>query len=353
MRVLRDCDVSAILKGLSREDGSQLMNLLWKTLADFSVEQSKPEELRSQVTPHRQEIKTSKGHVTLFMPSSDTETSTSIKVVTLPSKGSLKGTINVFSPEGALRGLLNAEQITAFRTALASMIPFSFYNLPEHAHVVVFGAGKQAEWHARLALLLANEKIKRVSFVNRSKKSLDALAEVISDLQTEFAISAAAAEAICFDTLSSEDEDYDSKLRSVVGSSDAIFSCTPSSQPLYPFSYLRSDKRRFISLIGSYKPSMHEIDTDTLRSARMILVDSKDACLVESGELITAKVQPEELVEIGELFDESTRTSVLSGLEDGNIIFKCVGIGIMDLIMGRELLNMASTRNLGIRIDRF
>ncbi|KZZ92348.1 NAD(P)-binding domain protein [Ascosphaera apis ARSEF 7405] len=345
MHVLRDSDVSAILKGLSREDGTRFLKLLWKTLASFSDEQTKPQEERSQVQPHRQEIRTSKGNVTLFMPSSDTETSTGIKVVTLPSKGPLKGTINVFSPEGSLDGLLNAEQITAFRTALASMIPFSIYPLTEGSHVVIFGAGKQAEWHARLALLLAHEKIKRVSFVNRSQKSLDAMADVVSELEAKFT-------SINFDTLSSEADDYSTKLQSVVGSSDAIFSCTPSLQPLYPFSYLGT-KRRFISLIGSYRPHMHEIDTETLRTAKKVLVDSKDACLAESGELITANVQPEDLIEIGDMFDETIKDKVLSELEGGNVIFKCVGIGIMDLIMGRELLNLATENHLGINIDDF
>ncbi|KAI5287833.1 hypothetical protein KEM52_001407, partial [Ascosphaera acerosa] len=345
------------------------------TLATYSAEQLRPAASRRQITPPRQEIRTRDGTVSLFMPASDTETSTGVKVVTLPGPsaagadagagaGAVAGVINVFSPAGELRGLLNAAQITAFRTALASMVPFrAVYECPARARVVIFGAGKQAEWHARLVLLFAAERVERITVVHRTRRSLEqrGMAAVLRELGARYAGSGG---GTAFATLCGEDADYDARLRAALADCDAIFGCTPATQPLFPSSYLldpssggsrSGTRRRFISLIGSYRPHMREIDTATLRSANPILVDSREACLAESGELIAAQARPDELVEIGALLDEEERERVRGRLDEGtgNVIFKCVGIGIMDLVMGRELLALAARRGLGVDIEGF
>ncbi|KKZ68803.1 hypothetical protein EMCG_05602 [[Emmonsia] crescens] len=288
------------------------------------------------------------------MPASDTKTTTGIKVVTLPGGGgTAKGAINIFSPEGELQGLLNAQQITAFRTALASMIPFLHHKLPERANIVIFGAGKQAEWHIRLSLLLVAANIATVTVVNRRLETLEKFDKtVLAELRSQFP-------QITFRYISNGESDFDLKLQNILAASDAIFCCTPSTQPLFPDSYLRhSDqgghKTRFISLIGSYKPHMEEIDSATLLSGSKILVDSKEACLEEAGELIKANVQKDQLVEVGEMsspFDVAEDKD--AQLLEGNTIFKCVGMGIMDVVIGRELLNIASGKGIGVRVESF
>ncbi|KAK2845255.1 hypothetical protein FQN49_005903, partial [Arthroderma sp. PD_2] len=118
------------------------------------------------------------------------------------------------------------------------------------------------------------------------------------------------------------------RLRATVSEADVIFCCTPSTKPLFPHSYLRGeegeggkpDRRRFVSMIGSYRPHMHEVDADTLLSGQTLLVDSKQACLAEAGELISAG---------------------------------CVGMGIMDLAVGRELLCLAGDKGVGVPIHGF
>jgi ornithine cyclodeaminase/alanine dehydrogenase-like protein (mu-crystallin family) len=76
-----------------------------------------------------------------------------------------KGSLTLFDKTGAPRALLNAEEITAFRTALASTMLFK---KRQNVHdVVVFGAGKQAYWHIRLALLLRGPDIHHLNIINR------------------------------------------------------------------------------------------------------------------------------------------------------------------------------------------
>lgn len=280
------------------------------------------------------------------MPVSNT-TNTGIKIVTAAKKGGIVGVINIFSAGGELLGLLSAAELTAFRTALATMTLFVRCTEMKKENVVVFGSGRQAEWHARLALLLSPGDIKSVTFVNRSRGRLEGLEngvlKELGDLYPDITLSVVSKEGT---------DDYEDRLKSELGASDVIFSCTPSTQPNFPFSYLDSaPKSRFISLIGSYKPHMQEIDTETLLSGGgKVYVDSKEACLEESGELIKAGIGEEQLVEIGDLFGKSDTMSVPGGR---NVVFKCVGMGIMDLVVAKTVMEVASQQEASVSIEGF
>lgn len=334
MLILREKDVVTLLSDLSLAAARSLLVNFHDLLRQHST--SRHEQASEQLIhqPERVSIVTKNGNTTLFMPSSVT-TSTGIKVVTVPTKGLLKGSINVFAPDGELEGVLNAAEITAFRTSLAVMIPFNLYP-NDKANIVVFGAGRQAEWHIKLALVLA--EVKHITVVNRSGPGRTV--QLFEELRSKHP-------AVKFDVLLKDEPDYDSLLAARLKDARAIFCCTPSVAPHFPSSYLDSTPR-FISLIGSYKPHMQEIDAATLLSGDRIYVDTKEGCLAEAGELIMANVKEEQLVEIGELSKD------LEALEDrGTVVFKCVGFGVMDVFMASELLQMAKENGLGLVVDDF
>ncbi|KAI1496224.1 proline utilization protein PrnX [Biscogniauxia marginata] len=344
MLVLSDREVKSILTDLSASRCRALLETLSKALSDYSTTRDDPKALVYQ--PLRQVFTTTLGHTSLFMPASNTET-TGIKVVTIPgSGGTPRGAINMFSPAGELIGLLNAEEITAFRTALVSMIPFLRCPIPK-THVVVFGAGKQAEWHIRLSLLLAGDSIQSITIVNRSSSSLDELDKRLDgpiQQNTKLDIGLLAKDRAA---------DYESELKEALQKSDAIMCCTPAIEPHFPSSYLAPSqnskpKRRFISLIGSYTPSMHEVDSETLLSGGNIYVDSREACLEEAGEIIKARVSGSRLVELGEMLSDLKPND-----PEGNIVFKCVGMGIMDVVVSSGLLKIAREMHIGRTIEDF
>lgn len=346
MLVLRERDVSTLLSDLSHQQGRRLLESLHNVLREFSRSREIAPEERMIHQPEREVIATKLGSTTLFMPSSLT-TTTGIKVVTISPKG-LRGSINVFAPEGELLGVLNAAEVTAFRTSLAVMIPYVRY---PHAktNVVVFGAGRQAEWHVKLALLLRDsdsdsDNIKQITVVNRSNLPRR-MEELFKDMGKIYP-------GVTFRVLLKTAPDYDAELRNTLADSEVIFCCTPASTPHFPHSYLLDDAKptpRFISLIGSYKPFMQEIDSQTLLSGGdCIYVDTKEGCLAEAGELIKANVTADQLVEIGELQDDAPLRTKAK-----NVIFKCVGLGIMDIVMARELLAMAKEKQVGLVVDDF
>lgn len=350
MHILSEPDVAQIFRSLTQENCHDFINVLGKALVAISAE-SKPNVPDSEKLIHqplRTVFATKANNSCIFMPVSDT-VSTAVKVVTVAS-GGIQGVINVFSPDGRLQGLLAAAEVTAFRTALASMTLFARCTSLHKENILVLGSGHQAEWHARLALLLYPDQIRRVAFVNRGRRRLDELErDVLADLRQRYP-------NINFDAFAKEGTvDYDAKLLKELQVCDVIFSCTPSTEPNFPYSALRSaPKQRFISLIGSYKPHMHEIDTETLLSGGgKIYVDSKSACMEESGELNTAKVTEDQLVEMGDLLGELSPSEALDIPDGCNVIYKCVGMGLMDLVVGKKVLDVGSEQGLGTHVDGF
>lgn len=90
-----------------------------------------------------------------------------------------------------------------------------------------------------------------------------------------------------------------------------------------------------------------------------ILVDSTIATMSEAGELIAAKITPREIVEIGEMVDE--KGEILVGGEGdrlkkelrikGMSLFKCVGVGSMDVSIAELVYNRAVELGIGTIVD--
>ncbi|KAL4782453.1 hypothetical protein BJX76DRAFT_349359 [Aspergillus varians] len=337
MYLLPEPAVAQILRQLTQSQCLSFLHTLDEALITVSAQSNTPESERLVHQPLRTAITTKDENLSLFMPVSNTA-STSIKIVTASKSHGIVGVINIFSPKGELLGLLSAAEITAFRTALTIMSLFVRALELDREKIVIFGSGRQAEWHARLALLLLPNEIRRITFINRGRERLEALErEVIADLRVKYP-------KVSMTTLTKEgNDDYEERLRSELGSCDVIFSCTPATEPNFPYAYLRPFKQMFISLIGSYRPHMQEIDSETLLSGDgAVYVDSKEACLEESGELIRAGVKKHQLIELGELYNGLGELEPIK-TAGCNVVIKCVGMGIMDLVTGKKLLEAPST----------
>ncbi|KAJ5550051.1 hypothetical protein N7535_002005 [Penicillium sp. DV-2018c] len=351
MHILSEPDVSKIFRGLTQQQCHDFISVLSNALVSITKE-SKPSTPASDKRIHqplRTVFTTSDGNTSLFMPVSDTA-SVGFKVVTASVEG-LQGVINIFNPEGRLQGLISAAEVTAFRTALATMTLFVRCTTIRKDNILVLGSGRQAQWHARLALLLYPEQIRRVTFVNRGAKRLQELEkEVVSELRGTYP-------AVVFETLAKEGvSDYEKRLGEEVAAADVILSCTPATEPNFGFAALQANpKQRFISLIGSYKPNMHEVDTETLLSGGgKVYVDSKSACLEEAGELISAGLGEEDLIEMGDLLGtEGIGQGALDVPSGCNVVYKMVGMGLMDLVVGKKLLDVASEMGVGSYIQGF
>jgi len=275
--------------------------------------------------------------------------------------------------------------------------------------VLIFGAGKQAYWHARLALLLKGDAIHHLNIINRSFESARMMVQKLfkSELTGDIHRPKVA-------IITPGHTEYQRLLKANVRGASVIFCTTPSSEPLFPPGYLTHTegrkKGRYISAIGSYKPHMIEIHPEIIQQAvapthghhhhkhakqgGAIVVDSIEACLKEAGEVIQAGLGGGQVVELGELImlrrdaevrrqggdkdcdagggielgQRKRRKSQSGGkggdaheddgglrdwLERGTVIYKSVGLGLMDVVVGGDLVRLADERGVGTRIEDF
>lgn len=291
-----------------------------------------------------------------------------------------KGIVTISDSSGNAQGIINAEELTAFRTALSAMCVFQ-KRINVHT-ITIFGSGKTAYWHIRLALTLRAKEIHHVNIINRS---FDGAVRLMKQFQPgkggkdEWG-------HVKFSVVTPEFGEYGRLLKDEVRKADVIFCCTPSTEPLFPHEFLTShqgrQKGRYISAIGSYAPHMIELHPEIIRTAvkvdhghrhyhkhaqqeGVIIVDTLDGCLKEAGEIIQAKLRPEQLVEVGELImvKKSSIKEIEAGgegekgllewLQKGNVIYKSVGMGLMDLVIGGELIRLGRERSIGTIIPDF
>lgn len=355
MLLLPRQELGQLLRCLTRQECCQLVDILSKSMVELHRNEKRERAERSIAQPMRTIITNEKGDRNLFMPSSNGSISGAKIISRSGGGGDLNGILNIFETDGRQIGILSAGEFTAFRTALVTMIMFAHSPVPKR-NVVIFGAGMVAAWHARLAVLLFPDEIQSLTFISRGRKGLDRLA-----LETVPDICQVSTKLVILTLSQDGDPDYDSTLRKSVVQSDAIFGCTSATSPLFPYSYLDPQQHevpsmsRFISLAGSCNPHMQEVDTDTLLSGgQVVFVDSKAACLEESGEIIRAKMVEDELIEMGEVFGlEKGPGERLAVLEGQNLVFKSVGVGYMDLVVGREVFKIAASKGAGVYFENF
>lgn len=392
--------------------------------------------------------------MTLASPSSNSEAADTQKADATPY-----GAISLMGSNGKPFGFLNAEEITAFRTALASSL--LMLRRTKVKTITVFGTGKQAYWHVRLALLLRGSTIKNVHFINRDFN--DRAAKIMKSFVT-YDIATKRAEGWMdtqFDLASLKYTEIDRILKQRLRASDMIICTTPATEPLFDHTILTNTegrmRPRLIIAIGSYKPHMIEVPPEVVTQAikvhgaghhfhkraeegGVIVVDTLE-CLKEAGELVQAGVKSDRTVEIGELvmldlmpphdddspIEDSPPSSVnelsisLDGvksmskifgdssidnpgsssrspsrkssftlnrkpsfslrssrsasvssqggrkkkeqteredqmsrwLSNGNVIYKSVGMGLMDLVVGGEVIKLARAKNIGTTVQNF
>ncbi|KAI0816088.1 UbiD family decarboxylase [Xylaria sp. FL0064] len=482
LTVLSDEVISVLLEKLTREEAESFQHVLKTALHEYSTgTQALGTSLYNQ-PPRTSTYSDRTGATTLFMPSTS-PVGNAIKVVTVSSPHANSalpairptGSVTLYSPSGNPVGILHAQTLTAFRTALASSCL-----LTKRATVrtlTVFGSGLQAYWHIRLALLLRGSTIRTVNIINRdfstnARKILKRFYAVPLEIKEREGWDQAQ-----FSVLTPGYGEYGRLQKEHIRAADVIYCCTPSTEELFDAAILTSHegrrKGRLIVAIGSYNKDMRELPRDLLLLATrphkhshlhfhkhateggVVVVDSLDGALKEAGEIIDAGLGPKQLVELGELImirrlareeeeetssQQSTETESLSEsfdkldfssqnsamssvyatgsvdeddlsrrsssqspsrrrssgarvsspsghgfhlpslchhkrtgsksstsddhskkrddhlarwLTSGNVIYKSVGLGLMDLVVGLEVVELAKAKEVGAHVENF
>ncbi|KAK5072406.1 hypothetical protein LTR64_005125 [Lithohypha guttulata] len=366
--VLGDAAVQDILINLSRDDIVYFRNGISRALCDFSATQER------EYQPDPAVVVRPDGRKTLFRLFTS-EQGPGVKIIVSPNteapagnenkttnkpKPTLHGILAVCDEDGFPKGFVNAEEITAYRTAMSAIIPYSWRS--NTANIVVFGAGKTALWHVRLALALRGEEVKCVTVVNRSIDRARSMVEQVQQDNERIWKSPATLTA-----LDPGDSNYEQSLQEAVGQADVIFCTTPASSPVFPAQYLTKDESArhcFISAIGSWQANMIEIDpalvSEASQSASGIVVcDDRSEVLKSSGEIIQSGLRAEQITELGELLhmrgSSSTDFSqkMQQSLQDGFVVYKSVGLSLTDLAAANIILPLAEKQGKGVVVPDF
>ena len=218
-------------------------------------------------------------------------------------------TILLFRPEtGEPLASIDGGLITEMRTAAASAVATRLLARPEASTLAIIGSGVQARSHLEALRLVRDFRDVRVW----SPRNAAAFAE-------RFGVKAAA---------SAEE---------AVRGADVVVVATMSMAPVLFGTWLSPGTH--INAVGAPRPTWRELDDETLRRSR-IYVDSRDAALVESGDVIAAG---QVFAELGEVVAGTRpgRTRV-----DEITLFKSVGVAVEDIVAADLVYRKASEPHL-------
>ena len=230
---------------------------------------------------------------------------------------------------GEVLALMDGSFITKFRTGAASGAAFKLFARNDAKIGCLIGTGGQAD--CQLEAMLAACNLDEVRIVARDFAKTEKFAEAMSERFKD-----SGAKMIAYDDANE-----------AVDGADVIVVVTVSTEPVFDAN--RVKKGAVVSGVGSYTAEMNEIDPKLFKLADKIYFDSKDACIAESADiqipLREGLVSLEGLTgDIGEdaLGEISGRES-----DDEIIIFKNVGLGILDLVIAKLIYEKAKNRKIG------
>jgi alanine dehydrogenase len=203
-------------------------------------------------------------------------------------------TILLFEPEtGEPLVTMDGRLITEVRTAAVSAVATDHLARADASVLAIIGSGVQARSHLEALRLVREFREVRVWSPRRA---------------------AAFAEEHGVDAAASAEE--------AVRGADVVVTATTSPTPVVYGEWLSPGAH--INAVGAPRPDWRELDDEVLRRAK-VYVDSREAAMKESGDVIAAR---EVLAEIGE---------VVSGAEQGRrsleevTLFKSLGLAVEDV----------------------
>lgn len=232
---------------------------------------------------------------------------------------------------GEVIALMDGSFITKFRTGAASGAAFRLFARNDAKVGCLIGTGGQAD--CQLEAMLAACELDEVRIVARDFAKTE---KFVTEMSERFKDSGAKLVAY-----SDADE--------AVDGADVIAVVTVATEPV--FDAKRIKKGAVVSGVGSYTAEMNEIDPQLFKMADKIYFDSKDACIAESADIqIPLKegiVTDEDLT--GDIGQFALGEIVGRESDDEIIIFKNVGLGILDLVIAKLIYDKAKDREVGVQ----
>jgi alanine dehydrogenase len=226
----------------------------------------------------------------------------------------------LFSVEGRLEAVIEADKLGQLRTGAASAIAAKYLASDGAASMGVIGCGWQAE-----------------SQVECIRAALPGLERVVVYCRNEARLAAFCREHRC-EPAGSQRE---------AAEQDVVVTVTTSKDPVLRGEWLHDGA--LVCAVGANDRSRRELDNVVLERAAFVCCDSREQSRLESGDLI-------EPVESGVLdwLEVHELQDVISGELQGRasaadiVVFKSNGIAAWDLAVGARVVELARERGVGL-----
>jgi len=217
--------------------------------------------------------------------------------------------IALFRPDnGEPLAVMDGRLITEMRTAAVSAAVTKHLSAPDSRVLGLLGSGVQAEAHLKALLRVRN--FEEIHVWSRTPAHADRFAE-------RHRAKAVTAEA-------------------AVRGADVIVTATNALEPILKGDWLKPGAH--VNAIGSPRPNWRELDDAAMSNT--LIVDSREAVLKESGDVILSKA--EIYAEAGELF-AGTKPAPFAA----TTVFKSVGMAIEDIAAAKLVYDAASHQLTG------
>lgn len=265
-------------------------------------------------TPVRHHHETTPTTTLLLMPAWSEEF-TGLKTTTVKTDNAALGLptvqaayLLIDNKTGAPVCMMDGTELTRRRTAAAAALASDFLSRKDSSTLLIVGAGALA-LHFALAHA-AMRPIKTVLVFNRTpEKSKRLVAELLAD------------------GFSAEVVD---DLQVAMSRADIISCITSSSNAIVKGVWLKPGTH--VDLAGAFKPTMREVDGETVRTAR-VYVDTREGALAEAGDLIQAQAEGQfDFAQVQGDLSELCKGTVHGRKTEAEItLFKSVGTALEDL----------------------
>lgn len=275
------------------------------------------------------------------------------KLVTVYASNAAKGlpthlaSIVLLDPEtGALRALLDGRYITEARTAAVSAVSSRLLARKTAKSLAIIGSGVQA--HSHLEALSRVHAFRQVTVWSPNEQRRNQFVESAKAAVERWHRGPAPAGAAGTATQAPTITAVDHAGEAVVGA-DVIVLVTASPTPVIESGWVKPGAH--VIGVGACRPNQREIDPALTARARLF-VDSRDAALVESGDVVMAIQEGRFGADhiVAELGD------VVSGApgrvtDDEVTIFKSLGMAVEDVMAADLAYRRARARGIGREME--
>ena len=235
--------------------------------------------------------------------------------------------IALWSQETAeLRALVDAQHITALRTAATSAVAVDMLCSRQEIDVAVLGAGAEAAGH--MEALACIRKIRRMTVFSPTPKSREAFASRFAQ------------------QLGIEVQAVPSPERAVDGANVVVAAARSKDEsPILKGAWLRPGM--VVVSIGSTIPEQREIDVEVISRSDLIVADVPEEVMHETGDCLEAQRAGVEFESKMHALAELVQGRVTLGGDEQIRLYKSVGSSLQDIAVAELCLNNAEKEGRG------